>query len=326
MGKGHLSIEEREVILKMQAQQASMQDIGDRLGRSKGTISRELSRNVSSTGEYKPHLAQRYYEKRRQESKQPYRLEEDAWLRGYVQEKLRKYWSPEQISGRLHRAKGIDISAVTIYSWIYRNRIEGGEFYQYLRQSHRRRRKRRGGEDRRGQMPDRRMIDKRPKVVNERKRIGDWEGDTVEGSKGSGLIATHVDRKARYTIAVKVDDKSADTVTRATLSAMQKLPPEKVRTMTFDNGKEFAGFKALERGLGMRSYFARPYHSWERGTNENTNGLLRQFFPKGMDFGTIIQSNVDRALELLNNRPRKCLNYRTPTEVFWGKPVRCASD
>jgi IS30 family transposase len=326
MGYRHLNIDEREVILKMQAQQASMQQIGDRLGRSKGTISRELSRNVSSTRDYKPHLAQRYYQKRRKESKEPYRLEEDAWLREYVQEKLKQYWSPEQISGRLHEDHDVDVSHVTLYSWIYRNLAESGDLYKYLRQSHRRRRKRYGSEDRRGQMPARRMIDERPKLVNERRRIGDWEGDTVEGRKGSGFIATHVERKARYTVAVKVDDKSANTVTKVTLEAMKKLPPEKVKTMTFDNGKEFAGFKELERGLNMRSYFARPYHSWERGTNENTNGLLRQFFPKGMDFRPINQSELDKAVELLNNRPRKCLSYRTPTEVFWSKPMRCASD
>jgi len=303
-----------------------MRPIGDMLGRSGGTISRELSRNVSSTHDYKPHLAQRYYEKRRQQSKEPYRLEGNTWLRGYVEKKLKQYWSPEQISGRLNKDYEMDISPVTIYSWIYRNRTKGGELYRYLRQSHRRRRKRRASEDRRGQMPDRRMIDKRPKVVNERKRIGDWEGDTVEGSKGSGFIATHVERRTRYTVALKVADKSAETVTQATLAAMKKLPPEKVKTMTFDNGKEFAGFKELERGLNMRSYFAMPYHSWERGTNENTNGLLRQFFPKGMDFSMVLQRDVDSALELLNNRPRKCLNYRTPTEVFWRKPMRCASD
>jgi IS30 family transposase len=147
---------------------------------------------------------------------------------------------------------------------------------------------------------------------------------------GSGFFGTYVDRKAGYTVAVKVEDKSADTITKATLAAMKKLPPEKVRTITFDNGKEFAGFKELERGLDMRSYFARAYHSWERGTNENTNGLLRQFFPKGMDFRSIEQSALDKAVELLNNRPRKCLevplNYRTPTEVFWSKPKCCASD
>jgi IS30 family transposase len=326
MGYGHLNIDEREVILKMRAQQASMQIIGDRLGRSKGTISRELSRNVSSTLDYKPHLAQRYYEKRRDTSKEPYRLKEDSLLRKYVEKKLLQYWSPEQISGRISKDHGIDISVITIYNWIYRNRDEGGEFYKYLRQNHRRRRKRRVGEDCRGQMPDRRMIDKRPGVVNERGRIGDWESDTVEGGKGSGFIATHVERKTRYTVAVKVADKSAETVTGATLSVMRKLPPDKIKTMTFDNGKEFAGFKELEVGLAMRSYFAHPYHSWERGTNENTNGLLRQFFPKGMDFRAISDSDVDKVEGLLNNRPRKCLNYRTPTEVFWSKPVRCASD
>jgi len=170
------------------------------------------------------------------------------------------------------------------------------------------------------------MIDERPKVVDKRRRIGDWEGDTVEGCKGSGFFGTYVDRKARYTVAVKVEDKSVDTVTRATLEAMRKLPPEKVKTVTFDNGKEFAGFKELERGLDMRSYFAKPYHSWERGTNENTNGLLRQFFPKGTDFRPIHQGELDKAVEWLNNRPRKCLNYRTPTEVFWSKPMCCASD
>jgi IS30 family transposase len=273
MGYGHLSIDEREVILKMQAQQTSMRQIGEQLERDAGTISRELSRNVSSTGEYRPHLAQRYYEKRREKSKEPYRLKENVFLREYVEKKLKEYWSPEQISSRIREDQGIQISPLTIYSWIYRNRAEGGEFYKYLRQSHRRRRKRRSSEDSRGQMPNRRMIDERPKVVNERKRIGDWEGDTIEGSKGSGFIATHVERKTRYTVAVKVADKSAETVTKATIAAMRKLPPEKVKTMTFDNGKEFAGFKELERGLDMRSYFARPYHSWERGTNENTRAI-----------------------------------------------------
>ncbi len=326
MGYRHLSIDERESIMKMVAQGYSFGEIAEQLGRHKGTISREWQRNVSSTGQYRPHLAQRYYQRRRAVSKKPYRLEEDGRLRRYVRSKLKQYWSPEQISGRIQKACKIFISPVTIYSWIYRDRDQGGKLYKYLRQSHRRRRKRRGGEDRRGQMPDRRMIDKRPKVVNERKRIGDWEGDTVEGSKGSGFITTHVERKARFTVAVKVEDKSADTVTRATMKAMQKLPSEKVKTITFDNGKEFAGFKQLERGLKIRSYFAWPYHSWERGTNENTNGLLRQFFPKGMDFGQLYQPELDKAVDLLNNRPRKCLNYRTPTEVFWSKPMCCASD
>ena len=326
MDYGHLTIEERESIMKMVAQGYRYQEIAERLGRHKGTISREWRRNLSSNGEYQPHLAQRYYQRRRVAAKEPYRLEENGRLRRYVRSKLRQYWSPEQIGGRLRREKRITISTGTIYSWIQRERASGGSLYRYLRQSHRRRRKRRGSQERRGQIPDRRMIDERPKVVNERKRIGDWEGDTVEGCKSSGFLVTHVDRKSRYAEAVKVKDKSADTVTRATLQRMKKLPPEKVKTMTFDNGKEFAEFKELERGLAMRSYFARPYHSWERGTHENTNGLLRQFFPKGMDFRTVLQTEVDIALDLLNNRPRKCLHYRTPTEVFWSKSRCCASD
>jgi IS30 family transposase len=170
------------------------------------------------------------------------------------------------------------------------------------------------------------MIDQRPQIVDQRKRIGDWESDTVEGRKGKGLLATHVERKSRYTVAVKVADKSAPTVTRATVKRMKRLPKAKRKTMTMDNGKEFAGFAHLESQLGIRTYFAHPYHSWERGTNENTNGLLRQFFPKGTDFTQVTDSEVDRVERLLNNRPRKCLGYRTPAEVFWTKPARCASD
>lgn len=326
MGYVHLNIDEREVILKMLAQNASMQRIADSLGRSKGTISRELCRNTSSGGDYKPHLAQRYYQNRRLESKEPYRIESDRWLRNYVMAGLKRYWSPEQISGKLRKGHSIDISHVTIYGWVYREIADGGKLAKYLRQGHLRRRKRRCGRDNRGQIPGRRMIDKRPKIVNERKRIGDWEGDTLEGRKGSSLFATYVERKSRYTEAVKVIRKSAEILNFMTIDTMKKLPSKKVRTITFDNGREFAGFKELEQELGMRSYFAQPYHSWERGTSENTNGLLRQFFPKGMDFDDVSQSELDKVTELLNNRPRKCLNYRTPNEVFWGKTKRCASD
>lgn len=326
MGYKHLNIDEREVILKMCAQQISMRQIAEQLDRNVSSVSRELSRNLSSTGEYKPHLAQRYYDNRRNTSKEPYRLEEDLSLCRYVQAKLNLYWSPEQISGLLKEKRKVVISPVTIYNWIYRESRKTRQLWKLLRRGHRRRRKHRNNPDRRGQMPDRRMIDKRPKVANERKRIGDWESDTIEGSRGSGFIVTHVERKSRYTMAAKAEDKSAETVTKATLKKMKKLPPQTIKTMTFDNGKEFAGFKEIERELEMRSYFAKPYHSWERGTNENTNGLLRQFFPKGMDFRTINKSDIDNALELLNNRPRKCLNYRTPTEVFWRSPKCCTSD
>jgi len=326
MGYKHLNIDERESILKMFSEQKNITHIAELLGRNKGTISRELSRNRSSTGEYKPHLAQRYYNKRRAESKHPYRLEQNGKLRQYIRKKLKQYWSPEQIAGRLKRDHKIDISPVTIYSWIKREKSEGGRLYKFLRQSNRKRRKRYGSQEKRGQIPDRRLIDQRPKVVNERKRIGDWESDTVVGKGRGSYIASHVERKSRYIVIAKMKDKSTKSMNLAIRCAFRKIPADKLKTMTFDNGKEFAGFKELEKLLGMRSYFANAYHSWERGTNENTNGLLRQFFPKGTDFHQVSHLLLYKVAELLNNRPRKCLNYRTPAEVFWRRKICCASD
>jgi IS30 family transposase len=326
MGYKHLNIDEREVILKMCSEGKTLEQVGDYLGRNKGSISRELLRNVSSTGEYKPHLAQRYYHKRRAESKQPYRLEQDCQLRRDVQGKLKRYWSPEQICGQLRKCRQIRISPVTIYGWIRRDKAEGGEFYRFLRQSHRGRRKRYGSCEKRGQIPDKRPIEQRPKAANERRRIGDWESDTLVGKSRASYLASNVERTSRYTVLAKLKDKSAESMNCSTIRAFSKMPSEKVRTMTFDNGKEFAGFKELENSLGMRSYFANAYHSWERGTNENTNGLLRQFFPKQTDFSQVSDSELDRVEKLMNNRPRKCLNYRSPAEVFWSGPKRCASD
>lgn len=320
MGYRHLNIDEREIILKMQAAGKSFQDMAENLGRNKGTISRELTRNKSSTGEYKPHLAERYYRKRRADSKEPYRLQ-DKRLAKYVRKKLKQYWSPEQISGRLkvdyREDQEMRISSVTIYSWIKTDKREGGQLYQYLRQGKRKRRKRYGSTERRGQIPDRRMIDQRAKVVDSRSRIGDWESDSVVGKSSASSIATHVERKSRYLVASKLADKSAESMNQATIKSFSKIEVGKIKTMTFDNGKEFAGFKELEKALETKTYFAKPYHSWERGTNENTNGLVRQFFPKGTDFDEITKSVLDKKVELLNNRPRKCLRYRTPAEVFW---------
>lgn len=326
MGYRHLNIDERESILKMFSQDKSITEIAELLGRSKGTVSRELSRNRSSTGQYKPHLAQRYYTKRRSASKQPYRLEKDGKLRQYVRKKLRLYWSPQQISGRLGRDRKTHISPVTIYTWIKHDKSAGGSLYRFLRQSNRKRRKRKGSEDSRGQIPDRRWIDQRPKIADQRKRIGDWESDTLVGKSRAGYIASHVDRKSRYLVLAKLKDKSAGSMNYSTRRAFTNIPTDKVKTMTFDNGKEFAGFKVLEGSLSMQSYFAHAYSSYERGTNENTNGLLRQFFPKGTDFHQLKTRQLDKVRNLLNNRPRKCLNYRTPAEVFWSGKVRCASD
>lgn len=165
-------------------------------------------------------------------------------------------------------------------------------------------------------IPGRVGIEQRPAVVDERGRFGDWESDTVEGAKGRGLVATHVERKSRYTLLGRLADKKAATVTRATTASMTGLPSKLRRTATFDNGKEFADFKTLERELGLTVYFANPHSPWERGANENTNGLLRDWLPKGSDFSKVTATRLAQIQKMLNNRPRKCLNYRTPIEVL----------
>jgi len=168
-----------------------------------------------------------------------------------------------------------------------------------------------------GQIPDRRPISERPKAVDKRQELGHWESDTVVGKSNDSFIATHVERKSRYLLVGKTDDKSAESMNATTRRVFRKIPKSKRKTMTFDNGKEFAGFKALEKSVGFCCYFADPYSSYQRGTNENTNGLLRQFFPKGTDFNEFSEEEIDKAAALINNRPWKCLNYRTPYEVLW---------
>ncbi len=321
MGYRHLNIGERESILKMRSEQKDMTHIAELIGRNKGTISRELSRNLSSTGEYKPHLAQRYYTKRRDASKQPYRIEQNGRLRQYVRNKLKLYWSPEPIAARLEidhpDTPQMRVSPLVIYNWVQRDKATGGKLYKYLRQGHRKRRKKRGSLNNQGQIPDRRPISERPKTVDNRRELGHWEGDTVVGKSHGSFVASHVERKSRYLLVGRMDDKSAESMNTITQRLFRKIPKAQRKTMTFDNGKEFAGFKALEKSVGFCCYFADPYSSWQRGTNENTNGLLRQFFPKGIDFNEISEEVIDRVAALINNRPRKCLNYRTPHEVLW---------
>ncbi len=320
MGYSHLSIDEREVILKMRENSQTMEYIAHKLRRSKSTISRELSRNLSSTGEYKAHLANRYYRKKREDSKQPYRLEYDP-LKNYALSKLALDWSPEQISNRLkkdcRRSKVMRVCAGTIYRYIERDKANSGKLYTHLRHGLRKRRKRYGSTEKRGQIPDKRMIDHRPKVVETRKRLGDWESDSVVGRNHKSHVATHVERKSRLTLCVKLESKSAADYNAATIRIFKKITDNNIKTMTVDNGKEFAGFKYLEEKLGIKVYFAHPYRSCERGCNENTNGLLRQYFPKGTDFNKVTQKEIDNAVDRLNNRPRKCLNYWTPNEVFY---------
>jgi IS30 family transposase len=208
------------------------------------------------------------------------------------------------------------ISHECIYAWIYVDKESGGKWYKRLRQSHRKRRKRYGSSEKRGRIVNRKGIEERPGIVDRRERIGDWEGDTIEGAKGSGYIVTCVERKSRITLLAKLPEKRAESLNQGTKRVFKKHSDILRLTLTVDNGKEFAGHEYLGKTLGVDVYFARPYHAWERGLSENTNGLIRQFIPKGMNIGNISHQFVAKIGKLLNNRPRKCLNYLTPIEVL----------
>lgn len=238
----------------------------------------------------------------------------------HVERRLQADWSPETIAERLRMDYPEDdrmrVSAETIYRWIYRDASQGGSLFSCLCRQHKKRRRQRRYGTGRGLIPGRIGIAARPAVVATRQRFGDWEGDTVEGAKGSGHIATHVERKSRYLIAAKLENKTAAATADAVVAAYRRIPKAMKRTLTLDNGKEFARFKDIEKDAGLTIYFADPYAAWQRGTNENTNGLLRRYFPKGSDFSRVTRETLASAVKKLNHRPRKCLGYRTPHEVF----------
>jgi IS30 family transposase len=208
------------------------------------------------------------------------------------------------------------VSAEQIYQWVFSDARGGGELYRHLRRAHRRRRQQARLARARRSLPGRVGIEQRPALVAQRARFGDWEGDTIEGRKGSGVIATYVERKSGYLLAVKLASKHADELARQSLQLFRRLPKRLRRTLTYDNGREFARFKHIERGSGLAVYFADPYAPWQRGCNENLNGLLRQYFPKGSDFHLIDPGRLAYIVRQLNNRARKRLAYRTPAEVL----------
>lgn len=318
MSYRHFSIEEREIIAIRLAEEENPTDIGKELGRHHSSVIAEIRRN-SVRGTYYPARAQARADTRRSESKSPWRMEDPKVIE-YVKERLKLRWSPEQISGRMKKDHPDDesmrVSHQTIYHWIYDGEPNGGAWRAFLRQSGKKRRKRYGTSEKRGQLKNRVDIDQRPAEVDLKQRIGDWEGDTVEGAKGSGYLATMVDRKTQYLVVGHSKTKQARTVRRVIERSFRRHGDLPCETITLDNGKEFAEHEKLGENLDADVYFAKPYHSWERGLNENTNGLLRQYFPKGMDFSKIASSQLKKVETELNNRPRKTLNYRTPREVM----------
>ena len=277
----------------------------------KSTISRELRRNRGLKG-YRPHQADELaYD--RQCAAYRSRIAWETWQE--VERRLRQEWSPEQIAGRLKLEKQPTVSHECIYLYVYAEKRRGGTLYRHLR-SQKKQRKRYSGYIRRGQIPNRTSIEKRPKIVASKGRFGDWEADTIVGAHHKGGILSVVERKSKLTRLRKLATKAAAEMKDNTIELLAPLAA-KVHTITVDNGKEFCEHELIAKGLQTRIYFAHPYASWERGLNENTNGLVRQYFPKKYDFARFNDADLQRVEDLLNNRPRKTLGYRTPNEVFF---------
>jgi len=315
MNQEHITILERESILEFSTLGCSNAEIGRQLERSRSTIGREIKRN-SIGWKYSPFKAQLAYQERKKNCGAKNILKESILLID-IQDKLENSWTPEQIAGRAKLDKLYNISFKTIYRAIEVEFLSKDAVKLLPRKG---KVKKNGVEEKRGTIPDKKMIEERPQEANNRSEIGHYESDTIVGANHKGAIMTYVCRKTRFLIAELMPDRKAETFNRATLENFKYIPKKLVKTFTSDNGKEFSGFKELEEELEIKTYFANPYHSWERGTNENTNGLLRRFFPKGTDFLKLTKEEVNIAVQKINNRPRKCLGWKTPHEEFWGEP------
>ena len=302
----HLTFEERGFLYRSKKKGKTNTEIAELMGRHPSTIGRELKRNAGQRG-YRPKQAQRLADERRLASRQPHKMD-DAQVHEYVEERLEKLWSPDQIAERVRddfpRTPARWLSRQTIYDWINQH---APDWHSLLR---------RGGRppEKRGKLTDCVRIDGRPDVINRRRRYGDWEGDTIVGKGRRSALVTLVERKTGYARIGRVDSMKSDMTMRVAKRRMKDLPPSLRRSVTFDNGKEFAEHQKLTRSLGLDVYFTDAYASWQRGTNENTNGLLRQYFPKGTDFTQVSHREVARVEQLINERPRRRLDYRSPAE------------
>jgi len=321
MSYTQLTLVERFRIFHMKVVGYGVREIARELGRSHSTISRELKRNTTAEGLSPLWIshAQRLCEERRRRARHRRRQHNVALLR-YVTERINAHWSPQMIAGRVNldfpREANMRISHECIYRWVYSDAKAGGELYRCLPYQHkRRRRQRRYGSGRRV-IPGRVPISQRPAEVATRARFGDWEADTIYGHKSKCCLLTQVERKSRFVILSKLSDRSASTVAQAHIEQLSRLPEQWRQTLTVDNGGEFAQFARVEQACAIDFYFADPYCAWQRGTNENTNGLVRRYLPKGTDFSHIDDQYLAILANSLNNRPRKCLNYRTPIEVI----------
>lgn len=311
MNYKQLAREQRYQIYALKRAGQNQTQIAQLLGYHKSTISRELGRNCGKKG-YRPYQADELaYD--RQCAAYRSRIAWETWQQ--VERLLHQDWSPEQIAGWLKLKKQPTVSHECIYLYVYAEKRRGGTLHQHLR-SQKKQRKRYSGYIRRGQIPNRTSIDKRPQIVASKRRFGDWEADTIVGARHKGGILSAVERKSKLTRLRKLGTKAAAEMKNTSIALLAPLAA-KVHTITVDNGKEFCEHELIAAGLQARIYFAHPYSSWERGLNENTNGLVRQYFPKKYDFARITDQHLQLVEDLLNNRPRKTLGYRTPNEVFF---------
>jgi len=308
----HLTLILRSQISCLRARGFSLSQIALDLKIHKSTVSRELKRNSVNT-QYSPEIAQNAGEQRRSKaSSRPKALKESVLK--LVKEKLHLQWSPEQISGWL-KIRGILVSFAALYRYIRQDRNKGGGMYLNLRHRGKPYKKRPKSGAGVRHIPNRTGIDKRPESVDNKALVGDWEGDLIVGKGHKGFLLTYVDRCSKFIKIALLSFKEAQQVVKATKELLGKMK-RKVKTITFDNGGEFAHHAQITQALGADVYFANPYSSWERGLNEHSNGLIRQYFPKGQDFTKVSKAQVKKVENLLNNRPRKVLGYKTPAEVF----------
>ena len=307
-----LTLEQRYGIYTLLKTGHDQSKIAEVIGVHKSTVYRELKRNHGGRG-YRPKQANVFSEGRKQGKVRP-RIDGSTWA--YIERLICKEWSPEQISGWMGKSMSIPVSHEWIYQYILKDKLAGGSLYLHLR-CKKKRKKRYGSNDQRGNLKNRVSIDDRPEVVNARSRLGDWEADTIIEKAHKQAIVSLTERQSGLALIYKVDRRTKENTEGAIKRLLESIS-EQVLTITSDNGKEFANHKAIANDLKCDFYFAHAYSSWERGTNENTNGLIRQYFPKDRDFRTITDTELIHAMKRLNNRPRKRLGYKTPNQVFFG--------
>ena len=311
-----LGKEERFYIWQARREGKNQKQVAQALGRHPSTICRELKRNTyAQCRMYTYHWALQIVKHRKSCANRLKHRKLTDERAAVIQQLIRQYLSPEQVSGYLKQHHACSLSHETIYRYIYRDATRQAQLQPFLRQGGKHRRKRYGSGARASTIPNRVSMTERPKDVEQKARLGDWECDTVIGQDRKSVLVTVVNRTSLYTCCSRILSRSAQAVSQAIIRLLRPFK-ERVQTLTFDNGSELVKHEAIAHALEATTYFAHPYSSWERGINENTNGLLRQFFPKRTDFRQVSWQEVQQAVDNLNNRPRKTRGYRTPNQLF----------